>query len=279
MSSCLSRQSAFAKFSRGAEIVEHERLGGDIYLHHFHFPEIARAGLPGQFVEVKVSEEYAPLLPRPFSINHVDQERGTFAILYEAVGQFTRQISQKSVGDWLQITGPLGKPYPLDESEGDEVVLVAGGVGIASFLLAAQKLQEAGGGRKVRLFYGARSRENLVQVEQFEALGVQCELATEDGSAGHQGFVTGPLVDHLARTSARPVLLVCGPTPMLKAVSDIAIERDVRCYLSLETYMGCGIGVCVGCTIKLRREIGSDEYEHARACIEGPVVDARRLIW
>jgi dihydroorotate dehydrogenase electron transfer subunit len=266
-------------FSRRCRIAETERLSGEIHLHHLECPEIAENALPGQFVEIRVADSNDPFLRRPFSINHVDREAGTFAILYEAIGHFTRQISAKRPGDRLDVLGPLGRPYPLGVEEGGEVVFVAGGLGIASFLLAAQHLRQKGENRPVHLLYGARSRDAIVQIREFEEAGVRCEVATDDGSGGHHGLVTDLLECYLSASPDRPVMYVCGPTPMLKAVSAMAARFGVKCYLSLETYMGCGIGTCMGCAIKMRTGDGPDDFEFQRACVEGPVVDAARLIW
>lgn len=266
-------------FSRRCLIAQTEHLGGQIYLHHIEFPEVAETARPGQFVEVRTRDSTDPFLRRPFSVNHVDRESGTFGVLYQAVGHFTKQIARRKPGDTLEVAGPLGRPYPLGPEEGDEIVFVAGGVGIASFLLAACMLRETGDGRPVRLFYGARDSQAIVQVDDFRAAGVECTVATEDGSLGETGFVTAPLERYLAARPPRPVLYVCGPTPMLRAVADMAARHDAKCYLSLETYMGCGIGTCMGCAIKMRTGDGPEDFEYQRACVEGPVVDAARLIW
>lgn len=268
-----------SKFSRRVAIAGTQHLGGAIHLLRVRFPEIAASALPGQFVEAKASEGSDPLLPRPFSVNQVDAHRQTFAFLYEALGCSTRQMAQKAAGDELLVTGPLGKPYPLEPDVCDEVVFVAGGLGIASFLFAAQTLKERGDPRPVRLLYGARSAESIVLTGEFERLGVRCEVATDDGSLGEKGLVTGLLERYLASDPRNPALYVCGPAPMLKAAAGIAEARGARCFLSLETYMGCGMGVCVGCTIKMKTGDGPDDFEYQRACVDGPVVDAARLIW
>ncbi|MCC6484130.1 MAG: dihydroorotate dehydrogenase electron transfer subunit [Armatimonadetes bacterium] len=278
MSSNTARQ-AFTRFTRRVPITRTEHLAGDIYRHHIHFPEIAEGAQPGQFVEVKVSNDFDPLLPRPFSVNQVDRENGVFTILYEALGQFTKEIAGMSAGEELQILGPLGRPYPLGSDECDEIVLVAGGLGIASFYHAAWTLREAGDERPVRLFYGARNRHSVVQLEDYEALGVSVEVVTDDGSLGEKALVTTPLTRYLQTQPRRPALYVCGPTPMMKAVSEIAQIERVKCYLSLETYMACGIGTCVGCAIKLRTGDGADDFVYGRACVEGPVIEAERLVW
>lgn len=266
-------------YSRRCPITQTEHLSGEIYLHHIQCPDVAAAAQPGQFVEVRVCDATDPFLRRPFSVNHVDLENGTFAILYEAIGNFTRQIAAKDPGDLVDVIGPLGKPYPIGPEEGSEVIMVAGGVGIASFLLMARKLRESGDERPVRLFYGARTASAVVQAEDFRAEGVDCRVATDDGTMGERGLVTHLLRDYLKTSPPSPVLYVCGPTPMLKAVADLAMAEHVKCYLSLETYMGCGIGTCVGCTIKMRSLENPEEIEYQRACMDGPVVDAARLIW
>lgn len=277
--SLMASERQFTKFSRRVPIVRTEHLAGQTFQHHVHFPEIANAAQPGQFVEVKVKDDHDPLLPRPFSVNQVDRENGTFAILYEAVGHFTKEIAAMGVGEELQITGPMGKPYPLGADECDEIVFVAGGLGIASFYHAAWTLRQQNDPRPVHLFYGARNSSMIVQVEQHEALGVNWVIATDDGSMGEQGLVTAILSRYLQDKPANPALYVCGPAPMMKAVASIAEHEQVKCYLSLETYMGCGMGTCVGCTIKLKTGDGPEDFEYGRACTDGPVIDAAKLIW
>lgn len=272
-------KSPITRFSRDAEIIRTEHLSGKIYVHHIAFPEVAGLGLPGQFVEVRSLETVDPLLPRPFSINQVDSSAGTFAILYEAKGTFTRQIAACSPGDRVHITGPLGKPYPLGPDEGDEIVFVAGGIGIASFLFTANWLCAAGETRPVRLLYGARNAEALVQLEDFRRAGVDCQVATDDGSAGHPGLVTSLIQQYLTQVTGKAAFIVCGPTPMMKAAADIIQPTRHNVYLSLETYMGCGVGTCMGCAIKMKTGDAPEDFEYQRACIDGPVVDARRLVW
>jgi len=273
------RGGGFSRFSRICRIAGTQRLSDRVFLHNIRFPDIAETAQPGQFVEVASAVSCEPLLARPFSVNQVDRQAGTFAILFEAVGRFTRRIAAYSAGDELLVTGPLGRPYPLGADEGGETVFVAGGLGIASLLHAARTLHQQKDPRPAHLLYGARNREAVVQMADYAAAGVDCRLITDDGSAGEKGLVTDLLARYLDGAPARPVLYVCGPAPMLRAVSAMAAERGVRCYLSLETYMGCGMGTCMGCTIKVRTGDGPDDWEYQRACSEGPVVDSRRLIW
>lgn len=168
-------------------------------------------------------------------------------------------------GDFLEIDGPLGRPFPIPE-EGP-VWLVAGGIGVAPFLFYLQKLRE----KKIsaRLFYGGRRRNDLLRLRRFSALA-KTVTVTEDGSHGLKGLVTTPLKDALEGT--RPALiLACGPPGMLQAVGMLGELYRVPTYLSLEAMMACGRGLCLGCALP-RRGRG-----YLKVCVEGPVVDSREV--
>jgi dihydroorotate dehydrogenase electron transfer subunit len=167
----------------------------------------------------------------------------------------------------------------------DDVAIVAGGVGIASVLLPAQALVRAGA--RVRLFYGARTAELLVDAKRFEQAGCELVLATDDGTAGHRGFITGTL-PHAGRWPG--LILACGPSPMLRAVGRIAAENGVRAQLSLEETFACGVGGCWGCVVPLARDSaqapsfpplaqGGSDVVYARICKEGPVFWNHELKW
>jgi dihydroorotate dehydrogenase electron transfer subunit len=155
--------------------------------------------------------------------------------------------------------------------------MIAGGVGLAPFVTLASRLQELG--TPTTLFYGARTSSELYYVERFEKLGVHTVLATEDGTRGTRGRVTVPLADALASADddAAIKLYVCGPTPMMRAVAELAGDHHRACDVSLEQVMGCGLGGCYSCVVPTREP---DRPPHfVRSCIDGPVFDARRIVW
>ena len=155
--------------------------------------------------------------------------------------------------------------------------MVAGGVGLAPFLTLAEALRARG--TRASLFYGASRSHELYYVDAFERLGVAIHLSTEDGSRGAKGFVTVPLERALAglkaRTSVR--LYVCGPTAMMRAVARMAATHRLRCEVSLEQVMGCGLGGCYSCVVLARDPAGTPHF--VRSCLDGPVFEAERLVW
>jgi dihydroorotate dehydrogenase electron transfer subunit len=204
------------------------------------------------------------------------------SLIFFVVGKRTRELAALRPGDSLGITGPLGNGFTIGKER--DVAVVAGGVGIASVLLPAQAYIARGA--RVRLLYGARTKELLVERERFEQEGCEVHVATDDGSDGHRGYVT----DLLAQQSKLELVLACGPSPMLRAVARVAGELGVSAQLSLEETFACGVGGCWGCVVPLTgkskqapsfppaSENGSDVV-YARVCREGPVFLAEELRW
>jgi dihydroorotate dehydrogenase electron transfer subunit len=190
-------------------------------------------------------------------------------------------LATLEVGDRLDCFGPLGNGFDHSGTQRD-VAIVAGGVGIASVLLSAQLLVARGA--RVRLFYGARSADRLVEAQRFADAGCDVRVATDDGSAGHRGVVTELLAE---TTDAPELILACGPTPMLRAVGRIAAQRNIPAQLSLEETFACGLGGCWGCTVPLAATSAqapnfpptANGVVNARICKEGPVFLASELRW
>ena len=246
-----------------------------------HAPALAYAAQPGQFVMAITpsGERVATAL----GIYEASGER--VSLMLVVVGPRTREIGLLARGDALCLAGPLGNGFDLP-ALGKNVALVAGGVGIASLLLPAQRL--TAGGATVHLYYGARTAGALVDDELFEALGAGVSLATDDGTRGHHGYVTDLLK---LRTRSYDAIAACGPSPMLRAVAAIARTEGVRAQLSLEETFACGVGACWGCIVPLARSSAqappfpppapgeTRDYVHARICREGPVFWSDELRW
>jgi dihydroorotate dehydrogenase electron transfer subunit len=205
------------------------------------------------------------------------------SVMFFVVGKRTAELAALRVGEHMQLSGPLGVGFTLDNAR--NVAIVAGGVGIASVLLPAQALTRAGA--RVRLYYGARTAELLVDRRRFAREGCEILCATDDGSMGHAGYVS----ELLAATDDIPdMILACGPTPMLRAVARVAAEMNVPAQLSLEETFACGVGGCWGCVVPLIRssaqapsfppaERNGSDVVYARVCKEGPVFWAHELRW
>lgn len=261
--------------NRDAPLLAREPLEGAYVLLTFRHPEVARQARAGQFVMIKAGASSEPPLRRPFSILGVDPERGSFSLFVKAVGSGSRALAELREGEPAQCLGPLGRPF-TPPAEGHEALLVAGGYGIAPFHLFCQELLRLG--RRCRVFYGGRSAGDLQLRAAFEGLGVPLAAATEDGSLGHAGRVTAALESYLDRVSGPSTLYACGPEAMLHAVARVAEARGRPAEVSLDPWMGCGIGTCLGCVVWIQRA-GEPRPKYRCACTEGPVFDARSVVW
>jgi len=227
---------------------------------------------PGQFYMLRGDWGDAPLLPRPFSILEDDPSSGRLRFLIKSVGEGTRRLVDSGPGGRVFGLGPLGRPFPVpDPAPEGPVVLVGGGVGVPPMVYLARRLVAKG--TELAFFQGARSREELLLLDEIRRMGIAPELTTEDGSEGAQGLVTEPLSAALEGT-VRSVC-ACGPEGMLRAVADLC-RGKVPCLLSLEARMGCGYGVCLGCVVAVE-EGGRRVYR--RVCKEGPVFDGEAVEW
>jgi len=263
-----------------AAVISNARLSDDYSVVALAAPDIAAHARPGQFVMIKPCRGIDPLLRRPFSIFEIlrdgDGEPAGISLLNKRIGVGTSLLYDVLPGSRIQCLGPLGQPFDTIDPPA-EAWMIAGGVGLAPFVTLAEALR--GRGTKMRLFYGARRATELYYVDEFERLGAEVTLSTEDGSRGERGFVTLPLDAALATTpAAREVrLFACGPTPMMRAVAKLAARRRRRCDVSLEQVMGCGMGGCYSCVVLTQAPGGSPHF--VRSCIDGPVFDSTRIMW
>lgn len=240
------------------------------------------AASPGQFVMVRVSASIDPLLRRPFGIFDVgvmateypDVQQPFLDILYKVVGKGTAMLAGFHHGDQMEVLGPLGKGFGTGEpSEGK--VLVGGGVGLAPLYYLARELVK---GSRVHLFAGGRGRDDVLCITEFERLGVETYVSTDDGTLGERGLVTEVLERYLANGTGAKTIYACGPFPMLKAVAEIAGRTGIHCQVSLEAYMACGVGACLGCVVK-GRDHSEATPDYRCVCKDGPVFDHTELSW
>ena len=215
--------------------------------------------LPGQFVEVLVEGEPGVMLRRPISVHDIDETAGTLSLLIQVVGKGTRQLSRLKVGDRLNLVYPLGHGFTTDLSSGSHALLVGGGAGIAPLLHLAKVLKARG--VEVTILLGGRTAELIPVRDEFKPYGELC-LTTDDGSMGHKGLV----VSHPAFGEHYDMVYTCGPTPMMKAVARSSAERGLRCEVSLENMMACGVGACLCC-------VTDTDQGHRCVCKDGPVFD------
>lgn len=275
-----------------AAVIENVRVAQATYRVRLECPELAERIVPGQFLMVRLPGCNDPLLGRPLAlydtIRDVHGRAVAVDIVYLVVGKLTSRLANCAAGQQLEVWGPLGNGFPqrsADQARDEHLILVAGGIGQTPFLaLARERLgqQVYGDGtrtsarpRQITFCYGARSADYLACVDDFERLGIEVRLSTDDGSAGRQGFVTDLLSAALDETKLRPLVIGCGPEPMLAAMARLLQQRGVEGLVSLETPMACGLGICFSCVARVRDASGGWDYR--RTCVEGPVFDAAAI--
>jgi dihydroorotate dehydrogenase electron transfer subunit len=261
--------------NRPVPLVRHEPLDGAYVLLTFRHPEVAHEARAGQFVMIKAGAAADLPLRRPFSIMTVDPRAETFTLFLKQVGPGTRALAALDVGEVASCLGPLGRPFTPPPPD-VEALLVGGGYGVAPFRLFGEELLREG--RRARLFYGGRSVADLQLRDRFRDLPLPVVLSTEDGSAGARAKVTGPLESHLRSRSGPVRLHACGPDAMMHAVARIAEAHDLPAQVSLDPWMGCGIGTCLGCVVPVQRP-AETRAKLRCACTEGPVFDAATVVW
>lgn len=242
-------------------ILVNEKMGQDIWRMEISAPQIAAASAPGQFVNVRLHEHAEPLLRRPISLHGIDQEKGTIAFLYLVVGKGTEMMTKMAEGQDINLLGPLGKGFSLD-FKGERAIVIGGGIGSAPLYPLMQELRKKG--KQVTLVLGARNKESIVALDLYHAIGAECRIATEDGSMGTKGFVT-TILEQEIKGEACDYLYACGPIPMLRAVEDMAEQYGIKGEISTEAHMGCGLGICLSCSVK-----GKDG-KNRKVCQAGPV--------
>lgn len=247
----------------------------DTYLLSIENSDMSRSVSAGQFIEVKVPHCAEILWRRPFSIHNVDPDKGFVQVLFHAVGRGTVALTILEKNCELEVLGPLGNSFSF-EDDLQEAIVVAGGLGIAPFMLMQRQLKE----RQIpmRIFYGVGSQDQFCGLEQLEEYA-SLHISTMDGSRGHHGLVTEMLVNFLDKSSdlQSKKIFSCGPTPMMQVVKEMSQKYNVSAQVSLETIMACGFGACVGCAVPMTNpDPGKKEYY--LACKDGPVFDINEII-
>jgi dihydroorotate dehydrogenase electron transfer subunit len=250
-----------------ARVLSQQELYPDTFLIWLSCPPVARGASPGRFLMIHCAEGYDPLLPRPMSFHRFRDSAGErqFAILYDVRGRGTACLSERQAGDRLTLFGPLGRGYAVSP-RAQHLLLVAGGLGVAAVVALAD--EAVGRGKAVTLLQGARTASKLYPPELLPR-DVEVLSATDDGSAGHHGPVTGLLADHLPWADE---VFACGPNAMLQAMSQVLGKARTRKPVQalVEERMGCGTGVCYGCAVFTRRGV-------KLVCKDGPRFELREI--
>jgi dihydroorotate dehydrogenase electron transfer subunit len=263
-----------------APVLRNDRLSAWYNVVSLGAPAVAEGAQPGQFVMVKMGSGHDPLLRRPFSIFEVARdERGVatgISVLSKRVGRGTSWLFGVLPGQTVRCFGPLGRPFTT-AAPPTEAWMVAGGVGLAPFATLADALQHRA--TPTTLFYGGRTADDLFFTALFERLGARIVLATDDGSRGVRGVITAVVEDALRqRLSSAPLMIyACGPEAMLAVVARSAWEHGHPSEVAMERTMGCGLGGCYSCVVRVRKDGGRTHY--VLSCVEGPVFRGEDVVW
>ena len=275
--------------ARRVTIAHNTRIARNTFRLRFDAPDLAQRAVPGQFFMLRLAGAADPLLGRALALYDTvmsdrDEPVG-IEMVYLVRGKFTSRLAQCMPGQALDVWGPLGNGFPAEPVP--HLVMVAGGIGQTPFLALAREFlghrrygqppRDVVPSERVSLCYGARSAEHLAGVEDFERMGVDVRLATEDGSRGHAGLVTDLVATVLSETERPCRVVCCGPERMMERTAALAAEHRVPCLVSLETPMACGIGICFTCVARIKDGAGAWDYK--RTCVEGPVFDAAKVQW
>ena len=239
-------------------------LDNNIFLIKVRCPEIANAIQPGQFLNVRVSESIFPLLRRPFSVCDVEGE--FLYLMFNILGEGTKLLAKKHIGETIDILGPLGNGFNFHGNFGTAII-VAGGLGTAPFPYLIRKINDE---KNIKCFVGGRSSHDVIQYGMIDTV-----VSTDDGSIGFKGTVIDLLNQNLKEIkSSKPKIFGCGPNAMLRALKEFAIKNDIECEASTECAMACGFGICQGCPIEAVNQL----EKYYLVCKDGPVFNVRDVV-
>ena len=248
-----------------SEIISNVRLKSDYFKVVFYAPHIVNDVKPGQFVHVQINSLRDKLLRRPFSICDTSAD-GSLTVVYKIVGEGTKVLADLKPGTVCDLMGPLGNPYSIPKDD-EYPVIAAGGYGAAATYILAKESNHKG-----ILLIGARTKEDLILVEDYKKLGFDVKIATEDGSSGVKGFVTLLLEEYLKNNDRMKYRYYgCGPNPMMVAMAGLVEKHNTKAELSLDHAMCCGVGACYACVVKIKDSETQDGWKYVRTCREGPV--------
>lgn len=253
-----------------AIVVVNRGVARELYEMKIEAGGVCEKAQPGQFVHVRPGATYDPLLRRPLSLYDVDKKKGVITLLYKVVGRGTGLLTRVKSREYVDIMGPLGNGFTLPDG-GLNCCLVGGGVGVAPLVYLARVLHEKE--NTVRVLYGVASYLDAAVYEgKFAELGVNAVAATMDGSLGRKGTVIDLLHDEAAANKI-DMIYTCGPEKMMTEVVRYADKHGIKGEVSLEEYMACGVGACLGCARRLKPE----DSEYVKVCKDGPVFAIKAL--
>lgn len=256
------------KYTQGLyPVVSKKTLAKEIYDYTIYCPEIAAEAQCGQFVNIKAD---GFMLRRPISICGIDKEKGTLRIVFEVRGEGTKALARINEGEMIDIIAPLGgRGFELLGND-KKAVIIGGGIGNPPMVPIAEHY-----GKNAVVISGFRNASAVILQEDFAGTGAEVILCTDDGTAGRKGFVTDALAEVLEKDKP-DIIYACGPNVMLRRIVEQADKYGIRCQVSLEERMGCGVGACLVCACRTIRD-GKEYYSHV--CKDGPVFESKEVIF
>ena len=245
------------KIKEKAKVVENKNLAEGVYSIVLS-TKVAKYAVPGQFINI-FSNDKSKLLPRPISICEINELKNTLRVVFRVVGEGTTEFSELKAGDTVEILGPLGNGFPL---EGEKAIVVGGGIGVPPMLELAKQLKGS-----VTAVMGYRN-DDLFLADEFIDAAADVIIATDDGSVGVHGTVVDAMKENELTAD---VIYACGPKPMLRGVAQYALEKGIKCYVSMEERMACGVGACLGCVCQSKEVDDHSHVKNKRVCKDGPV--------
>lgn len=245
-------------------VVETIQVHKNIFIQKIHSPEIADSIKPGQFLNIRVSENVVPLLRRPFSICDVEGEN--IFLMFNILGEGTKILANKIHGSLVDILGPLGNGFNLDGNF-ETAILVAGGLGSAPFPYVTKYLKDK---KNILSFVGGRTEDDVITYRM-----KNISTATDDGSIGFKGNVVELLENNIDKIKSTSVqLFACGPNAMLRSLKEFCLKYNLDCEVSTESAMACGFGICQGCPI----ESTTNKDKYLLICKDGPVFNIKDVV-
>ena len=255
------------KYQEKCELLDKQKLTTDIFKYRIKTDKIAKEAKPGQFLEIRVSDSVEPFLRRPISIYSI-VDSNTIEFIFQVKGNGTKTLSEKNIGDEIDILGPLGNGI-FEIKDYKKVAIIGGGIGSYPLYEIAKELKDKA---EINTYLGFRSKEYVTCENEFQKVSNKLVITTDDGSYGEKEFA----IDYLKRDEKPDVIMACGPLPMLRAVKKYAMEENIPCQVSLEERMGCGIGACLGCAVKTSESTQeAPQYKHV--CKDGPVFNCTEV--
>lgn len=248
-----------------------EEIADGIFKFAVEAPRIVETAKPGQFLEIKVTNGQEPFLRRPISIYNLRKDEGKLEFIFQVKGRGTDLLSKMQPGEEIDIMGPLGFGTFDVDTKYNSVVIIGGGIGIFPLYELTKQLKN---NASLNVYLGFRNKDLVTCEKEFEAIGLNklC-ITTDDGSYKEKGFAIDFMKKDIEEHRVDKIF-ACGPLPLLKAVQSYANENDIPCEISLEERMGCGIGACLGCAVKV---ISGKEPRYGHVCKEGPVFNAKSV--